>query len=154
MPLNPNTFKELLAPYFDSEASSFVAFPQDIPDMADKWSAAAGGYVASIFPVSTTVSVAQEAFKSRMLGIENTGRVTIQLAFTDMAVQIALGMTAAGYTGTPPVTPLNLEPAWLIGELGGSAADVLDMAITLIDVWIKTGTAILIAPPNTPVLWL
>lgn len=124
--------------------------------MADNWSAAVQAYVSGIIPPSTTIAPSIESFKSLMLTINPQAQnalIVLPQAFAAQAATMAGGMAGAGFTGVPPAAPLNLQPAWNIGTAGGSAAQVLAAMVPLIDAWYRTGIAILIAPPNTPMPW-
>ena len=77
---------------------------------------------------------------------------SMESAFAAFAGTVAGGMATAGFTGVAPSAPVGFGPQFS-GPKPGSHADAANQIATLIDVWMKTGVAILIAPPNTPQPW-
>jgi len=145
MPLNPAGLQSALE-------SLFAESPPTAAECAQAWSDAVGSYAAGIVPPSTTVSAAaagltaslQSAFESP------SAAPAFDAAFTSFAATVGAGMLPA-FAAVPPPAPLAVA-AQLAVMQDTHAAGAAAFA-SLIDLWMKTGTATLVAPPNTPVVW-
>jgi hypothetical protein len=119
---------------------------------AQGWADAVGSYAAGLLPVSTTVPAAttalaaalQSAFESLSAGS------AVDDAFAAFAVAVAAGQLPL-FTGVPPGSPLGVVAQLSDPQETHALAAALFTA--LIDGWLKTGTATLVAPPNTLVQW-
>lgn len=133
----------------------FTNYPSTTLETAERWSQAVNGYAASVVPVSTTSTVAAEAFKVVMLGMraEAMNGVTIfKAAFTQYATILGAGMTPAGFTGTPPPTPILIESVVPLGLAGAPKEAIIAAWVTLIDSYFKTGIATNITT-GVPITW-
>jgi len=74
----------------------------------------------------------------------------MESAFSAFAAAVGLGM--AGYAPTPPAGPVGFAP-YFAGADATTHAQAASEIAALIDPWMKTGIATLIAPPNTVVPW-
>jgi hypothetical protein len=135
---------------------------QSVADNAPKGPAAAGqawadavqSYASGVIPASTTVSAATATLAGALATAFSGGAAApgMESALASFALTVAGGMAAAGFAGVPPVGPVGFAT-----QFGGpkpqNHADAASQLASLIDSWMKTGTATLIAPPNTPVTW-
>jgi len=121
---------------------------------AQQWAEAVGSYASGVVPASTTVATAQTALQAALTAAFATpaAAAAMELAFTAFATTVALGMVGAGFTGVPPPGPVGFA-AQFAGAKPTTHAQAGQQLGTLIDAWMRTGTAVLIAPPNTPVTW-
>jgi hypothetical protein len=129
--------------------------PSSSLDVAESWSNVADILGSNVLPVSTTAKQAKAAMKNILLGLtsdEPTGILILKNAFKLYGITLALGMNGGGYLGIPPVLPPMFETV-LIGPSTNAELQANLLASILV-VWIKTGTAVLIAPPNTFTLWV
>lgn len=153
MALVKETLKIELQKIFDQEFSGFLKFPESLVEAADKWSSAILKYSSTIVPPSTTGSVAKLAMQSKLETIHGSnGAIVFPQSIMAFATELSIGMLPT-YTGTPPPVPLVMDPIWDIGLSGGSSEQIAGELADLIDAWFKTGIAILVAPPNTPIIW-
>lgn len=145
MPLNPASLQSSLE-------SLFADPPLARADCAQAWADAINGYAASIVPASTTVAAGIPALASALASAfaAPSAAAPFDAAFAAFAVTVAAGMLPA-FAGVPPAAPLNV--ASLLGVTRPSHAAGAAAFASLIDAWFRTGTATLVAPPNTPVIW-
>jgi len=127
--------------------------------VAAQWQSAVQAYAANIVPASTTVAAASASLAGTLTGIFSTGgdpaskAAGMEAAFLAWATAIGAGMV--GFTPIPPVAPIGFaaefaKPPNLWATTHAAAAALWAGKI---DVWLKTGSATLIAPPNTVVPW-
>lgn len=123
---------------------------------AQAWADAVQAMFAAVVPPSTTVTAAAGTLKTALeAAFGNTDAATtaadLESAFTTFATTVSGGMLPA-YTGVPPPGPVGFLGLLSSNKdsLAQAAADWADA----LDTWAKTGTATLVAPPNTLVNWL
>lgn len=135
-----------------SLASLFASPPADIAGCAQGWADAVGAYASGIVPTSTTVEAAQAALAGALASAfaQPSAIPALELAFAAFAASVGLGM--AGYTPVPPPAPVGFA-AQFSGPHPPTHAAAAQAIAGLIDTWMRTGTAILIAPPNTVMPW-
>jgi hypothetical protein len=110
-------------------------------------------YAAAVVPPSTTVEAAAATLASALGSAfaSPSAIPAMELAFTAFGASVALGM-APTFAGVPPAGPVGFA-----AQFGGAAPETHGEAASAIagrvDVWMKSGTATLVAPPNTPVTW-
>jgi hypothetical protein len=123
LPLNPASLQSALE-------SLFASPPLTRPECAQAWADAVNGYAAALVPASTTVAAGIPPLASALAAAFGTPSAAsaFDAAFAAFAVTVAAGM--------------------LPTFAGGAAAFA-----ALIDAWFRTGTATLVAPPNTLVPW-
>jgi hypothetical protein len=145
MPLNPAALQSSLA-------SLFAAPPPTRAACAQAWADAVSGYAASIVPASTTVAAAVATLASSLASAfaAPSAASPFDAAFSAFAVTVAGGMLPA-FAGVPPAAPLNIAAQLGVSQPSHAAAAAAFAA--LIDGWFRTGTATLVAPPNTLVPW-
>jgi hypothetical protein len=145
MPLNLSTLQSALE-------TLFGAPPATAAECAQAWADAVGSYAAAIVPASTTVSAAAEALAAPLQSAfeSSAAAQAFDAAFTSFAATLAAGMAPA-FAGVPPPAPLGVA-AQLSVTQDTHAAGASAFA-ALIDTWMKTGSATLVAPPNTLVPW-
>jgi hypothetical protein len=116
------------------------------------WASAFGSYASGVVPPSTTVPAAQAALQSALGAAFATpsALAAMDAAFTAAASTIAAGM-APSFTGVPPPSPIGW--ATVLNGPAATAAAAAAKVTAAIDAWMKTGTATLVAPPNTLVPW-
>jgi hypothetical protein len=119
---------------------------------AHEWAAAAGAWAAGIVPPSTTVAAAQTALESALDGAFTLANPApaIDAAFATFAATLAVGMLPL-YTGTPPPAPLGIAQLFTVKRTTRQAG-VAAVAARL-DAWMRTGIAVLVAPPKTALPW-
>lgn len=136
--------------------ASLKALADDPPtshaDAAQGWGDAIVNYATPVTPPSTTVAGGLAALVSAF----TTAFATDDAAPAMEAAMAAFGATIAGgmlplNTGTPPPGPVGFA------DLFSGTTDDTDAAAddvsSAIDDWMKTGIAVLVAPPNTQVNW-
>jgi hypothetical protein len=145
MPLNPASLQSALASLFASPPGSRAA-------CAQAWANAVNGYAASIVPPSTTVAAAVPPLASSLEAAFGAPSAAsgFDAAFAAFAVTVAGGMLPA-FAGVPPAAPLNIAAQLGVNQPTHAAAAAAFAA--LLDAWFRTGTATLVAPPNTLVPW-
>jgi hypothetical protein len=145
MPLNPAALQSSLASLFASPPATRAA-------CAQAWADAVNGYAAAIVPASTTVAAGVAALSSALASAfaAPSAASPFDAAFAAFAVTVAGGMLPT-FTGVPPAAPLNVA-GQLATEQPTHAAAAAAWA-SLIDTWFRTGTGVLVAPPNTVVPW-
>jgi hypothetical protein len=145
MPLN-------LASLQSSLASLFSAPPASAADCAGAWADAIQGYAASIVPPSTTVAAGIPTLESALAAAfaSPSAASAFDAAFAGFAVTVGAGMLPT-FTGVPPPAPLNIAAQLAVTQSTHAAAAAAFAA--LIDAWFRTGTGVLVVPPNTIVPW-
>lgn len=145
MPLNPASLQSSLA-------SLFASPPGTRAQCAQAWADAINGYAASIVPASTTVAAAVATLSSSLASAfaAPSAAAPFDAAFAAFAVTVAGGMLPA-FAGVPPPAPLNV--AAQLGIIQPTHAAAAAAWAAMIDAWFRTGTATLVAPPNTLVPW-
>ena len=141
MPLDPASLQSSLESLFESP-------PRAAADCAQAWADAIQGYAAGVVPASTTVAAAASSLAGALAGAFSapSAASAFDAAFSAFAATLALGMLPA-FTGTPPAAPLNIAGQLAQSQPTHAAAAAAFAA--LIDAWFRTGTATLVAPPNT-----
>jgi hypothetical protein len=136
----------------DALLSLFSAPPATALECAAAWADAMRAHATGIVPPSTTVDAACSTLEGALAAAFATpaAAALVDAAFAAFALALGLGM-APLYTATPPPAILG------IGTLLATSQPTHDAAATafgaLIDAWLRTGTATLVAPPNTVVPW-
>ncbi len=131
--------------FMDQESSNFISFPKDNNETAESWANAVNEYAKLVIPSSVSGELAKQEFKKIFLGISadlGNGDIIIKSSFTIYASTLAIGMTAGGFTGTPPPAPIDFSPIYPVGLGGASNKICMDLMINIIDVWFRTGTAV------------
>jgi len=153
MPLNKNILKAELSKFTDSSYSGFTGFPKTPLEVGEKWANAIDIYAGvNVVPFSTTATAAKTAIKTAFAGITtpNLAEAQIVAGFTAYASALALGM--AGFASVPPPLALDLKPVSVLGFGGANSSTCLDLAVTIIETWFKTGVATPL-PSGTPINW-
>lgn len=147
MPLSLSTLQDALE-------SEFANPPSTSAQCAQAWADAMQSYASGIVPPSTSVSTAAGTLASALTAAFSSPAAAplMETAFAAFAATVGAGMAAAGFTGTPPPGPVGFAPQFLAAKPPTHAAAAATYA-SLIDTWMKTGVATLIAPPNTPQPW-
>jgi hypothetical protein len=145
MSLDPDTMQTALETFFASP-------PPTAADCAAAWADALRALVVGIVPASTTVESACATLESQLAAAFDTANAVpgVDAAFTAFAAALGLGMAPA-YTATPPAAPLGIASLLATSRETHAAAAAAFGAH--IDTWLRTGTATLVAPPNTVVPW-
>ncbi len=132
--------------------SLFAAPPSDAAGCASGWSSAVQGWASGIVPPSSTVSTACGTLTGALTAAFLTPAAAplMEAAFAAFAVTVGGGM--AGFAPTPPPAPVGFA-AQFAGPKPPTHAAAASAIAGLIDSWMKTGIATLVAPPNTPVPW-
>lgn len=130
----------------------FAEPPPSADECAGLWAAALLDYAADVVPASTTVPAAAEALAGALSTAfaSEDAAPGVDAAFASFAAAVGAGMAPA-FAATPPAEPLGIADL-LIGSQPTHAAAAAAFA-ALIDEWFRTGSATLVAPPNTVVTW-
>jgi hypothetical protein len=146
MPLDTASLGSALGDLFDDP-------PHDRGACAQAWADAVKGFAAKVIPASTTVSGAASTLEGALLSAfgSQAAAPALEQAFAAFAVSVAGGMAAAGFTGVPPPGPVGF--AALLATIQSSRSSAAAAWAAKIDAWARTGTATLIAPPNTLLNW-
>lgn len=145
MPLNGPGMKSALQSGFSAGYTSYAA-------AGNGWGNAVQTGTASIVPPSTTVAAAVATLKTALTSAfaAPNSIPAMTTAFTAFATTVAAGMLPT-YTGVPPAAPINF--ASVFGSTYTNHSDPAQAISDLIVNWLKTGTATLVAPPNTVIPW-
>lgn len=146
MPLNLPALSSGLSSTFSAPGASYQA-------CAQQWADAAQAYAAAVVPPSLAVGAAASALAGALATAFAAADACpgMESAFAQFAASIAAGMLPT-YTGTPPAGQVGFASHFASAAPETHAQAAGDIA-SLIDVWMKTGTAVLVAPPNTPLTW-
>jgi hypothetical protein len=130
----------------------FANPPPAAAGCAQAWANALGSYAAGIVPPSTTVTAAAAGLISPLQSAfaSPSAASAFDAALATFATTVGAGMVPT-FTGTPPPAPLNV--ASLMSTTRETHAQAASDFSSLIDLWMKTGIATLVAPPNTTQPW-
>lgn len=135
-----------------SDLLSLFANPAPAPvDLAEQWRVALVAYATGVIPISTGVVAAGTTLKATLTGIFQVTSApqgpAMEAAFLAFATTIAAGMLPLN-TGVVPPAPVgfatNLAPPFPATHAAAAAKWA-----GLIHAWMVTGSATLVAPPNT-----
>jgi hypothetical protein len=134
--------------------SAFASPAPDYAGCAQAWANAVGSYAAAIAPPSATVAAAQSALSGALASAFAAPNAVpgMESAFASFAATIGAGMAGAGFSAIPPPAPVGFGPQFA-GPKPATHADAAGQIAALVDAWMHTGIAVLIAPPNTPQPW-
>lgn len=128
----------------DPDYQNFIGFPTNNFDTASQWANVIDSYAKLIIPVITSSNPAKNAFKAQMLPVSsnvNNGLIQLTLAFSSYATALSLAMQPI-FTGTPPPTPINFAPVFVLGLSGASGEQTANVMANIIHLWFKTGIAV------------
>lgn len=122
-------------------------------DAGEKWADAIASGFSGLVPSSTTVSTAKTVLQTALTAAFqdlNGGCITkMEAAMAAFGATVATGMLPT-YTGVPPAGPVGFASVFTSPVNNNSwCAQVA----TKIQQWVTTGTATLVAPPNTVIPW-
>ncbi len=123
-----------------SDLATLAASPGASPGLAAaKWADAMEAYAANVVPPSTAVVAAADALETALETAFATPAAApgMELAFTAFGAAIAAGMPPGA---TAPPGPVGFA-AQFAGPHPTTHADAGDQVGTIIDVWMRTGTA-------------
>lgn len=144
MPLIEATLAAKLRANFEQPGKNFG-------EAARQWADAVRDYAAPIVPPSTTVAAAADALAAALVTAFGTPSVPgMEAAFGAFAVAVGGGM--AGFTPVPPPGPVGFA-ALFTGPYPETSAAAAQIVAARIHAWLATGTATLVAPPNTLTPW-
>jgi hypothetical protein len=117
------------------------------------WASAFGTYAGSVVPASTTVAAAEATLQSALAAAfaSPSAAAAMDSAFQAAAVTIGTGMLPA-FAAVPPPAPIGWATVLAEPYPADNAAAAAKLS-TAIHAWMLTGTATLVAPPNTLVPW-
>jgi len=122
---------------------------------AAEWGTAVGAYAAAIVPPSLTVSAAQASLQTALLAAFSSpfpgSLAQLELAFKTFATSVGLGMAPA-FVAVPPVGPVGFSAAFA-PPYAPSRAEAIARLASVIDTWMRTGLATMVAPPYTVLPW-
>jgi hypothetical protein len=145
MPLDPTALQSALETLFSDP-------PPTAADCASAWASAARDHAVSVVPSSTSVATASTALEGALASAfaAPDAVAPFDAAFASFAAAVGVGMAPA-FAAVPPPAPLNV--ASLLAAPAATHAAAAASFAALIDAWMRTGTATLVAPPNTLVNW-
>ncbi len=144
MPLNPSGLQSTLASFF---ASPPVVVAGDVVDLAasrsacaSQWASAMQSYAAAVLPASTTVAAAAATLSSSLAAAFALPSATaaVDAAFQAFAATVGSGMAPAFVAVPPPLPPGFVT---FVATTRASHALGASDCKTLIDTWLRTGTA-------------
>lgn len=138
-----------------SDIASLAESPgATIADCAGQWADAMQAYAGGVVPATTSAAAASATLEAALVAAfaQPAAAAAMEAAFLAFATTIGVGMAGAGFTGLPPAGPVGFA-AQFAGPKPATHAAAGQQIGSLIDMWMKTGTATLIAPPNTVVTW-
>lgn len=144
----------LAPPQLSSGLESVFSSPgPDAASCARSWADAVVAYAAGIVPPSTTVTPAGDTLAAALATAFASPNAIpgMTSAFMAFAVTVGLGMAPA-YAAVPPPAPLTFA-ALFAGPHPETHADAASQIANLVDTWMRSGTATLVAPPFTPLTW-
>lgn len=132
--------------------ANFAAPAPSAAGCAQQWATAMSNYASGVIPASTTVSAAAAALVAPLTAAFSSPAAApaMEIAFATFATSVGLGMV--GYTPVPPASPVGFADQFS-GPHPLTHADAAQQIAGIIHSWMTTGSATLIAPPNTVVPW-
>jgi hypothetical protein len=134
-------------------AALFAAPPPDAGACGAAWGDAVKDYAGGLVPPSTAVAAAAGALGGALGAAFAAADAApgMESAFSAFGASVALGQ-APLFTGAPPAGPVGFASQFAgpKPETHGAAASAI---ASLIDTWMRSGTATLVAPPNTITPW-
>lgn len=126
--------------------------PATAAQCAQTWADAVQAYATGIVPPSATVAAAAATLASALVAPfgSSDAAAGMEGAFSAFAVTVGGGM--AGYTAIPPPAPVGFSTQFA-GAKPATHKEAGQQIGALIDGWMRTGTATLIAPPYTVLPW-
>jgi hypothetical protein len=128
----------------------FVDPPKSADACAAAWAAAMKGYAAEMVPPSSTVSSAADALEGALPAAFKGAPAALETAFGAFAATVSGGILPT-FVGAPPPAPVGF--AALLATMQDTRPAAAAAFTTKIDTWFRTGTATLVAPPNTVTTW-
>lgn len=128
--------------------------PGDSPAAcAAQWAAAVRDFAAALVPPSVSVAAAASTLESALSAAFASAAAAplMENAFAAFGATVALGQ-APTFAGVPPTAPVGFA-ARFAGPMPETHDDAASAVANLIDAWMKTGTATMVAPPNTVLTW-
>lgn len=134
--------------------SAFASPGATAAECGQAWANAVQAHFAAVIPASTSVAAAASTLAGALGSAfaAPDAAPAMESAFTTFAATVGLGMAAAGFAAVPPPGPVGFGPQFA-GPKPASHADAATAIASLIDSWARTGTATMVAPPNTLVPW-
>lgn len=125
--------------------------PETVALCAQDWASAVVTYAVGVVPASATVSAAEATLAASLASAFSApdAAVGMESAFAAFALTVGGGM--AGFAAVPPPAPVGFA-AQFAGPKPATHAEAGDAIATLIDNWMKTGTATPL-PSGSPVFW-
>lgn len=120
---------------------------------AAQWADAVKQYASGIVPPSMQVASAAAALEGALAGAFSSPAAAggMEAAFATFAVTVGGGMAPA-FVATPPAGPVGFAGQFA-GPKPETHAAAADAVASLIHDWMTTGSAALVAPPNTVSPW-
>jgi hypothetical protein len=133
MPLNPSGLTTQLTGNFATPGPDYASCGQ-------QWATAVQNYAAAIVPASTAVAAAATTLAGALASAFALPNAlpSMDSAFTAFAVTVGAGMAPA-FVAVPPPSPINFASIFGVTRL--THADAASAISTLIDSWMRTGTA-------------
>lgn len=134
MPLNPSGLQ--------TDLQTIAATPPaTVALCAQAWANAMGAYTAAILPASTTVNAAKATLQGALTTAFGSSAAApgMETAFAAFATTVGAGMLPA-FVATPPPAPVGFA-AQFAGPKPPTHAAAAAQLKTLIDTWMRTGTA-------------
>ena len=135
-------------------AAEEAAYPDSYASAAQAWASAVQSWASGVTPPSATAAAAVNTLRSALEAAFASGEAASPMdsAFLAFAAQLGAGMAPA-YVATPPTSPPGFASVFA-QPAPSTRAEGIERIASLLDTWLRTGTAMLAAPPNTVVPWL
>lgn len=127
-----------------------------VAECAVSWADAMGAYASSVQPPSLSVATAATTLSTALAAAFSGPSVIadVEVAFKAFAAAVGLGMAPA-FTGVPPVGLVGFasEFAKSPDQWAATHPEAAELWADKIHAWMTTGSATLVAPPNTITPW-
>lgn len=133
-------------------------YPATREACAAAWAAAVGAYAQTVAPpLLQPVAPAQAALEAALVSAFaqpfQSMVPALEAAFSTFAIAL-VPLMAPAWVAVPPPGPVGFAGLFSMQPMPETRQEGVERCATLIDAWMRTGTATLPAPPNTPTTWL
>lgn len=164
MALVSNILQRGLSSFMDEKSASFIKYPGNASESAQKWAKAISDYAKPLPAINGPgwLSASKGALKTLESGILSAimGKAlhtALDGLIMSYAISLAVGFIAAPMPGgvvvsaIPPIKSTLLAPMFATAQAGGSTSTLIVSIVTDIDSTFKTGTYIGVTPVGVPI---
>jgi hypothetical protein len=134
-------------------ADGFARPAADAAGCAAQWADAVKSHATAIVPASATVEAAAAALEGQLAEAFSAPSAISGMESAFAAFAAAVGGGMAGWTPVPPPGPVGFAAHFAQDPPPATHSDAAGEVASLVDTWMKTGSATLIAPPFTVTNW-